>query len=57
MKLAILAIGRLKAGPELELFDDYAKRARGLGRACGITEIKARDTANVVSILFQQRLI
>ncbi len=45
MKLAILAIGRLKAGPELELFDDYAKRARGLGRACGITEITARDFA------------
>lgn len=45
MKLAILAIGRLKAGPELELFDDYAKRARGLGRSCGITEITARDFA------------
>lgn len=45
MKLSILAIGRLKAGPELDLFDDYAKRARGLGRACGITEIAVRDFA------------
>lgn len=45
MKLAILAIGRLKAGPELELFDDYAKRARGLGRSRGITDIAVRDFA------------
>ncbi len=43
MKLHILAIGRLKAGPELELFDDYAKRARGLGRSCGITAVEVRD--------------
>src|SRR4051812_37288657 len=45
MKLHILAIGRLKAGPELELFDDYAKRARGLGRSCGITGLDTRDFA------------
>ncbi len=45
MRLHILAIGRLKAGPELELFDDYAKRARGLGRSCGITDLTARDFA------------
>ena len=45
MKLLILAIGRLKAGPELELFDDYAKRAKGLGRSCGITGMDARDFA------------
>ena len=43
MKLHILAVGRLKAGPELALFDDYLKRARGLGRSCGVTEIAARD--------------
>ena len=43
MKLHILAIGRLKAGPELALFDDYLKRARGLGRSCGVTDIGARD--------------
>jgi 23S rRNA (pseudouridine1915-N3)-methyltransferase len=43
VKLHILAIGRLKAGPELALFDDYLKRAKGLGRSCGITEIGARD--------------
>jgi 23S rRNA (pseudouridine1915-N3)-methyltransferase len=43
VKLRILGIGRLKAGPEVALFDDYLKRARGLGRSCGITEIAARD--------------
>jgi 23S rRNA (pseudouridine1915-N3)-methyltransferase len=43
MKLHVLAIGRLKAGPELALFDDYLKRARGLGRSCGVTDIGARD--------------
>ena len=43
MKLHVLAIGRLKAGPELALFDDYAKRARGLGRSCGITAFETRD--------------
>ena len=43
MKLHILAIGRIKAGPELALFDDYAKRARGLGRSCGITALETRD--------------
>jgi 23S rRNA (pseudouridine1915-N3)-methyltransferase len=45
MKLHILAIGRLKAGPELVLFDDYLKRARGLGRSCGVTDIGSRDFA------------
>jgi 23S rRNA (pseudouridine1915-N3)-methyltransferase len=43
MRLHILAVGRLKAGPELALFDDYVKRARGLGRSCGLTAIEARD--------------
>jgi 23S rRNA (pseudouridine1915-N3)-methyltransferase len=43
MKLQVLAIGRLKAGPELELFEDYLKRARGLGRTSGVTDIGMRD--------------
>ena len=45
MKLHILAIGRLKAGPELELLEDYTKRARGIGRSCGITGLETRDFA------------
>jgi 23S rRNA (pseudouridine1915-N3)-methyltransferase len=43
VKVHILAIGRVKAGPELALFDDYLKRARGLGRSLGVTNIEARD--------------
>jgi len=45
MKVTILAIGRLKAGPEKELCDDYLTRARSLGRACGITALTIRDFA------------
>ena len=32
MKMTILAIGRMKAGPEKELCDDYLTRARAIGR-------------------------
>ncbi|MEE2878608.1 MAG: 23S rRNA (pseudouridine(1915)-N(3))-methyltransferase RlmH [Pseudomonadota bacterium] len=35
MKLTILAVGRLKSGPELDLFDDYVDRFRKAGRALG----------------------
>jgi 23S rRNA (pseudouridine1915-N3)-methyltransferase len=43
MKLHILAVGRLKAGPEMALFDEYIERVQGLGRSCGVTNIQARD--------------
>jgi len=43
MKVAILAIGRMKAGPEKELCDDYLARARAMGRSCGITALDTRD--------------
>jgi 23S rRNA (pseudouridine1915-N3)-methyltransferase len=43
VKVHILSVGRLKAGPELALFDDYLKRARGLSRSLGVTDIEARD--------------
>ena len=45
MKVTILAIGRLKAGPEKDLCDDYLTRARSLGRARGITALTMRDFA------------
>jgi 23S rRNA (pseudouridine1915-N3)-methyltransferase len=37
MKIAVAAIGRLRAGPELELLNDYASRIRASGRAIGVT--------------------
>ncbi len=39
MKVSVLAVGHLKAGPEAELFADYAKRFGGLGRPLGLTGI------------------
>ena len=53
MRLTVAAVGRLKAGPERSLVDDYIARAQGLGRQIGIGPIsvveiderKARDPA------------
>jgi 23S rRNA (pseudouridine1915-N3)-methyltransferase len=39
MKLHILAIGKLKPGPERDLAEDYLKRARSLGRSAGLSAI------------------
>jgi 23S rRNA (pseudouridine1915-N3)-methyltransferase len=36
MRLCILAVGRLKSGPERELVERYAKRIEGMGRSLGI---------------------
>ena len=43
MKLTIAAVGRLKAGPEKLLADDYLKRAEGMGRKAGISAIRVQD--------------
>ncbi len=37
MRLAVIAVGRLKAGPERELCERYAQRSRDSGRALGFT--------------------
>lgn len=39
MRLLIIAVGRLKSGPERELVDDYVKRAKPLARQLGYREI------------------
>ncbi|HET7716249.1 MAG TPA: 23S rRNA (pseudouridine(1915)-N(3))-methyltransferase RlmH [Bauldia sp.] len=36
MKLTIVAVGRLKAGPEREIFDRYHARAASAGRSLGL---------------------
>ncbi len=36
MRVAICAVGRLKSGPERDLFDDYATRFDRTGRALGL---------------------
>ena len=48
MRLSIIAVGRLKAGPELELVEDYAKRLRGAPAHLGpltVHEIDERKDA------------
>lgn len=45
MKLAVSAIGLLKAGPETELAGDYQKRMTGIGRTAGITELVIKEFA------------
>jgi len=37
MKIAILAVGRLKAGPERDLFERYIDRAAAAGRRLGLS--------------------
>ena len=45
MRVSVLAVGRLKAGPEKLLAEDYRTRIEGLGRKAGITRVSVRDTA------------
>ncbi len=40
MKLAIVAVGRLKDGPERELVERYGERARGLARTLGLSPVR-----------------
>ena len=37
MRVTILAVGRLKAGPERELYDRYAARVIAAGKAIGLS--------------------
>ncbi|MET0742683.1 MAG: 23S rRNA (pseudouridine(1915)-N(3))-methyltransferase RlmH [Microvirga sp.] len=37
MRLSLLAVGRLKSGPERELVERYRQRIEGLGRSLGLT--------------------
>ena len=43
MKLILAAVGRLKAGPERELFDRYAKRASSLASSVGLSGFAVRE--------------
>ncbi len=46
MKLTLLAVGRIKSGPERDLTDDYLSRLRRIGPGLGfraITEIEVAD--------------
>ena len=45
MRLQVLAIGRLKAGPEKTLAEDYQTRIKGIGRKAGIARLTVTDFA------------
>ena len=45
MRLQVLAIGKLKAGPEKRLAEDYQLRLEGLGRKAGITKFTVNEFA------------
>ena len=55
MRLQVLAIGRLKAGPEKTLADDYQTRLEGLGRKTGISKLTVTDFAESQSQTAGQR--
>ncbi|RFB78647.1 23S rRNA (pseudouridine(1915)-N(3))-methyltransferase RlmH [Methylovirgula sp. 4M-Z18] len=43
MKLLLIAVGRLKAGPERELVSRYADRLQGIARSIGLTGFDMRE--------------
>ena len=43
MRLLLIGVGRLKAGPERELFDRYFKRLADLARATGFSGVDLRE--------------
>jgi 23S rRNA (pseudouridine1915-N3)-methyltransferase len=43
MKLAVAAIGLLKAGPEKQLTEDYAQRILALGRGAGLADFNMQE--------------
>jgi len=45
MRLQVLGIGKLKAGPEKTIAQDYQTRLEGLGRKAGITRLTVADFA------------
>ena len=40
MRVIVIAVGRLKQGPERELAENYRKRAQAIGRALGMRDIE-----------------
>jgi 23S rRNA (pseudouridine1915-N3)-methyltransferase len=45
MEISILAVGRLKAGPERELCDRYLERVRKGGKSLGLRGVHVREIA------------
>ena len=43
MRIQVIAVGRLKAGPEAAMIDDYLKRFEQTGRALGLGPAEVRE--------------
>lgn len=43
MKIAIIAVGRLKSGPERELCDRYSERFASIAKQCGFFEVRLME--------------
>jgi 23S rRNA (pseudouridine1915-N3)-methyltransferase len=43
LRLSVVAVGRLKPGPEKLLAEDYQERAAGLGRKAGVSRIAVTE--------------
>lgn len=56
MRLQVLAIGKLKAGPEKTIADEYQLRLEGLGRKAGITKLTVNDHAESQAQTAVQRM-
>ncbi len=55
MRLQILAIGRLKRGPELTLCEDYETRIAGLGKPLGLSRLAIQEFSESRAATASQR--
>jgi 23S rRNA (pseudouridine1915-N3)-methyltransferase len=56
LRLQVLAIGKLKVGPEKTLAEEYQMRLEGLGRKTGIGKLTLRDFAESQAPTTAQRM-
>ena len=56
MRLLIAAVGKLKQGPERELFAHYLDRAEAIGRKIGLTPLSVIEVAEAKASTAQARM-
>lgn len=56
MRLLIAAVGKLKHGPERELFAHYLDRAEAIGRKTGLSPLSAIEAAEAKAATAQARM-
>ncbi len=43
MRITLICVGRLKSGPERELFERYYARLKAMARSAGVTDVDVRE--------------